>query len=244
MRFSMQCVNEEKAIQRCIGDFHDLPWVDEIVVIDGGSNDYTIEELRQFSKVKTFVHPWVDEYHNMNCVQRNIGLSYFKEDEIFFMLDFDEQMNDALKIFLSEFDKSMKLGKPEKADLFNIARKTVEPFRHDNSPHAILHEDGWPIVSHQIGQWPDYQPRLIKKNYHLHWVNCPHHVLDGIKTQEFITDECFLWHYEKDDARDRERIEKKWLRNKLRREELGLSDDVFPSTVKPELSKFVQGYFK
>ncbi len=241
MRFSMQCVNEEKAVARCLGDFHDLPWVDEIIVIDGGSTDYTVQELKQFPKVKVFVHPWVDEYHNMNCVQRNIGLSYFREGEIFFMLDFDERMNDKLKLFLETVNSKKYLLD---SDLGLVARQTVEVMRHELSPYAILDPDtGWPIVAYQTGQWPDYQPRLIRKNYHMHWVNCPHHVLDGIAKETRLPTDYFLWHYEKDDARDRERIEKKWLRNKLRREELGLSDDVFPSQVKPELSKFTKGYF-
>jgi glycosyltransferase involved in cell wall biosynthesis len=240
----MQCTNEEKVVKRCIGDFHDLPWVDEIVVIDGGSNDYTVEELKQFSKVKVFHHPWIDEYHNMNCIQRNIGLSYFQENEWFFMLDFDERMNDELKELLRIHSEKGQHYDWGNVDLINVARKTIEPMRYEGSPHAIIDEDGWPIVSHQIGQWPDYQPRLIRKNYHLHWVNCPHHVLDGVKEQNYYGHNCFLWHFDKDDARDRERIEKKWLRNKLRREELGLKDDVFTSSVKPELSQYTQGYFK
>jgi glycosyltransferase involved in cell wall biosynthesis len=240
----MQCTNEEKVVKRCIGDFHDLPWVDEIVVIDGGSNDYTVEELKQFSKVKVFHHPWIDEYHNMNCIQRNIGLSYFQENEWFFMLDFDERMNDELKELLRIHSEKGQYSDWGNVDLINVARRTIEPIRYEDSPHAIIDEDGWPIVSHQIGQWPDYQPRLIRKNYHLHWVNCPHHVLDGVKEQNYYGHNCFLWHFDKDDARDRERIEKKWLRNKLRREELGLKDDVFTSSVKPELSQYTQGYFK
>jgi len=244
MRFSMQCTNEEKVVKRCIGDFHDLPWVDEIVVIDGGSNDYTVEELKQFSKVKVFHHPWIDEYHNMNCIQRNIGLSYFQENEWFFMLDFDERMNDELKELLRIHSEKGQYSDWGNVDLINVARRTIEPIRYEDSPHAIIDEDGWPVVSHQIGQWPDYQPRLIRKNYHLHWVNCPHHVLDGVKEQNYYGHNCFLWHFDKDDARDRERIEKKWLRNKLRREELGLKDDVFTSSVKPELSQYTQGYFK
>jgi len=244
MRFSMQCTNEEKVVKRCIGDFHDLPWVDEIVVIDGGSNDYTVQELKQFSKVKVFHHPWTDEYHNMNCVQRNIGLSYFQENEWFFMLDFDERMSDGLKELLRIHSEKGQYSDWGNVDLINVARRTIEPIRYEDSPHAIIDEDGWPVVSHQIGQWPDYQPRLIRKNYHLHWVNCPHHVLDGVKEQNYYGHDCFLWHFDKDDARDRERIEKKWLRNKLRREELGLSDDVFTSSVKPELFQYTQGYFK
>lgn len=244
MRFSLQCVNEEYYVKRCIGDFHDLPWVDEIVVIDGWSTDYTIEELKQFPKVVVHSHKWEDSYHNMNCVQRNIGLSYFKENEFFFMLDFDERMNDELKEYLADFDHGIKSGRIPKYDLINIARRTIEPVRYPDSPHAMIGDDGWPLISHQIGQWPDYQPRLIKKTFKNNWVNCPHHVLDGVKEQQFLPENCFLWHFDKDDARDRLRIEKKWLRNKLRREELGLQDDVFTSSTKPELAQYTEGYFK
>ena len=226
-------LNEEKSIPRCIGDFHNESWVEDIIVIDGNSNDYSIQELNKFSKVRTFVHPWLDSYFHMECTQSNIGLSYVPNGKWFFILDFDEQMSAELKQFLKNFT-------PESTDceLLSVARKTYEVLRYDDSPYAILGEDGWPVTSHQIGQFPDYQPRLIKKSPYLTWINSPHHQLTGHTKQGFLLEEIFINHYEKDDYRDRIRIEKKWLRNKLRRQELGLTADVFECKTKPEVQEF------
>ena len=237
MRILMKCMNEERSVNRCIGDFHDEKWVDEIVVIDGCSNDYTVEELKQFSKVKVYIHPWIDWYHNMECIQSNIGLSYMREGEIFFILDFDERMNKQLKNYLSKVkDIDFELG--------SVARQTMDCLRYENSPYGMIDKEGWPLVSHQIGQFPDFQPRLIKKSFKFHWVNSPHHLLCGVEKEQNLPESCFIIHYEKDDIRDRERIEKKWLRNKLRREELGLSADVFETKTKPEIAKFTKNYWR
>jgi glycosyltransferase involved in cell wall biosynthesis len=229
----MKCLDEEKSVRRCIGDFHDEPWVEDIIVIDGGSTDYTIQELNQFSKVKVYKHIWQDEYFNMECIQSNIAMSYVCNGKSFFILDFDERMSDDLKQFLSNFNPDTT-----DCDLLSVARKTYEVMRHEGSPFAILDDDGWPIKSHQIGQFPDYQPRLIKKSFHMHWINSPHHQLDGHLKQGFLLEQLNIIHYEKDDYRDRIRIEKKWLRNKLRRQELGLTADVFECQTKPEVQIF------
>jgi len=233
MRFLMKGLNEEKSVKRCLSDFHDLPWVDEIIVIDGGSTDYTVQELLQFSKVKVYVHPWLDWFHNMEVTQSNICMSYIDEGDTFFILDFDERMSVDLKRFFETFNPDVN-----SCDLLCVARRTYEAIRHENSPFAVLGDDGWPIVSHQIGQFPDYQPRLIKKSYLHHWVNSPHHQLAGVKKEGYLLTQLFIEHFEKDDYRDRIRIEKKWLRNKLRRQELGLQADVFECGTKPEVQEF------
>ena len=61
MWVGMKCLNEEKVVKRCISDFHDEPFCEKIIVIDGGSTDYTVQELKKFSKVQVFVHPWIDD---------------------------------------------------------------------------------------------------------------------------------------------------------------------------------------
>ena len=233
MRILLKGLNEEKSVKRCIGDFHDESWVDEIIVIDGGSTDYTVQELLQFPKVKVYVHPWLDWYHNMEVTQSNIAMSYIDEGDTFFILDFDERMSEDLKTFLRTFNPDIN-----SCYLLNVARVTYEVIRHENSPFAVLGDDGWPIVSHQIGQFPDYQPRLIKKSYLHHWINSPHHQLAGVRDQGCLLEQLYIIHYEKDDYRDRIRIEKKWLRNKLRRQELGLQADVFECNTKPEVQEF------
>jgi glycosyltransferase involved in cell wall biosynthesis len=233
MHLLMKGLNEEHNVKRVVGDFHDLDFVDDIIVIDGGSTDYTVPELLRFKKVKVFVHPWLDWYHDMEVSQSNIALSYIPNGDLLFIMDFDERMNQPLKELLSKINEEDAF---EEAGL--VARKTRDLVRYPNSPHAIIGDDGWPLTSHDIGQWPDFQCRLIRKTPQLHWINSPHHVLSGHKSEVCLPVDCYIEHFEKDDYRDRTRIEKKWLRAQAVRESLGLTADVFETQVKPELAEF------
>ena len=229
----MKCLDEERGIHRCLSDFHDEPWVKRIIAIDGGSTDYTRYELKQFKKVEIYVHPWLDEYHDQEIIQSDIALSYIPHGQICFILDFDEKCSDQLKGFLGKIDEK---GMPQDVDMCNISRKTVEVLRYEDSPHAILGEDGWPLESHQIGQYPDFQCRIIRRRPEMHWINSPHHQLIGFRNSANLYAD--LIHYEKDDFRDRDRIERKWARNQARRKELGLISDVFEARVKPTVHKW------
>lgn len=231
----MQCVNEENAVSRVLSDIHDTEFISRVIVIDGGSTDYTVQELKKFGKVEVFEHPWLDWYHDMNVCQRNIGLSYIPHGQICFILDFDEKCTDGLKEELARIDRE-GMG----VDLINVPRRTYELMRYPNSPYAMIGEDGWPIISHQIGQYPDFQPRIIKRNPYLHWINSPHHVLAGKTSEDFLQADqgIDIIHYEKDDARDRIRIERKWAREQATRKKLGLIVDVFETKQKSEVGKY------
>jgi glycosyltransferase involved in cell wall biosynthesis len=228
----MKCLNEQKTVKRCISDFHDEPWVDDIIVIDGGSSDYTVQELRQFGKVRVFEHKYLDYYHDAEIMQANIMMSYVPNGEIFFSLDFDERCNHALKTFLAQVNAAKLL--PENADLVHIARRTVDVIRYDGSPFAVLGEDGWPIESHEIGQFPDFQPRLFRRSPAIHWVQSPHRCPMGYTKIYNLDVGCYIEHFEKDDFRDRQWIERRWLRPNAARTELGLTCDLHPAGAKPE----------
>jgi len=229
----MKCLNEEKGVARCINNFHNEKWVDKIVVIDGGSSDYTVQEVKQFKKAVVYIHPWIDWYHDMEITQSNIALSYIPHGMIAFILDFDECCSEELKEVLSEVN-----SKGFDNDVGNVSRRTVDVIRYMDSPIAVLGSDGMPIISNQIGQYPDFQPRLIKKDYRMRWVNSPHHQLIGWEKMSSTNIKADIIHYEKDDLRDRVRIEKKWLRAQARRIELGISCDIFESKINPELAQY------
>ncbi len=233
MIISMKALNEEYYVDRCISDFHDEPFVDKIIVIDGGSTDYTVQELKKYSKVEVYIHPWLDWYHDMEVIQSNITLSYVPHGELLFILDFDERMSIELKQALNNINL---VG--FSTDTGHVSRITNELIRYENSPFAIMGESGWPLISHQIGQYPDYQCRLLKKDYRMRWVNSPHHVLIGWEGMINININADIIHYEKDDYRDRLRIERKWLRSQVRRKELGLPADVFECRVNLEVAEY------
>jgi glycosyltransferase involved in cell wall biosynthesis len=232
MRIGMKILNEELTIKRCLADFHDEPWVSEIVIVDGRSSDFTKNEALKFNKVVMHEHYYDPSFHDQEVIQAQILFSYFRNGEIFFMLDADERMNPALKEFLAEVDKTNIL--PEGADFVHVARRTVDVMRYEDSPFAILGPDGWPIEKCECGQFPDFQPRLFRRSYKMHWVQSPHRVIMGFEKMHNLDTKCFIEHFEKDDRRQRDSIERRWLRPNATRKELGLPCDLYEAGVKPE----------
>ncbi len=220
----MKGLNEEKMVKPVIGNFHDEDWIDRIIVIDGGSTDLTVHNLKKFSKVEVYIHPWLPWYHDMEVIQSNIALSYLPIDSLAFIMDFDEVMSAKLKETLAGINEK---GFP--ADLGAFSRMSYEPLRHPNSPFAVLDETGFPTFGYQIGQYPDYQCRLIKRKIGMHWINSPHHVMFGTRSlwKETVTNADIIHCHGKYDARDRDRIEMGWLRMQARRNQLGLKADLF-----------------
>jgi len=52
--------NEEKVIKRCLDSFQDI--VSEIILIDTGSTDRSIEIAKTYPKVKLFNWEWIDDF--------------------------------------------------------------------------------------------------------------------------------------------------------------------------------------
>jgi len=231
----MQSLNEEKMVDPVISDFHNLDWVSRVIVIDGGSQDFTVHKLSQWPKCEVYHHFYDRGYHAAQSMQRNISLTYIPTGETCFILDFDEKMSDDLKSFLEAVDKD---GMPMDADVVCVSRTSHESMRHEDSPFALLDDQGFPVPSHAIGEYPDWQGRLIRRDPKMFFINSPHHVLIG--TQKQITRErTDIIHYHgKADARDRENIEILWATTQARRKTLGLEPDVFESKLAPEFAMY------
>jgi glycosyltransferase involved in cell wall biosynthesis len=75
--------NEEKYIKRCIDSVKKL--VDEIVVVDTGSTDNTMNILQQFQNVKLFQYEWCNDFSSA----RNFAIENCNGDYIL-VLDADE----------------------------------------------------------------------------------------------------------------------------------------------------------
>jgi glycosyltransferase involved in cell wall biosynthesis len=79
---SMIALNEEDNIARALSS---CGFSDEIVVVDGGSTDHTLEILQSHDKVKVVHHPWNGHFGN----QRQFGLQHCTGDWVI-RLDADE----------------------------------------------------------------------------------------------------------------------------------------------------------
>ncbi len=76
--------DEEQCIHRALNSVHD--YVDEIIVVDGGSRDKTMEMARSYEKVKLFERPFPHDFAN----QRNYAIEQASGEWIF-TLDADEE---------------------------------------------------------------------------------------------------------------------------------------------------------
>lgn len=93
--------NSEKSIVRCLDS---LKGFDEIVMIDGGSQDNTISIAESYSNVKVYSNPWPGFIE-----QRNFSIDKASHDWCF-MIDSDEALTKEL---FQEIKKTI-LGKPNK----------------------------------------------------------------------------------------------------------------------------------
>src|SRR5687768_16944509 len=90
---TMMVRNEESNLPPCLGTVRDL--VDEIVLIDTGSIDRTIEIAKSFgAKVVSF--PWCDSF----AAARNEALRHATGDWVFWM-DADDRLDEANRVRLS-----------------------------------------------------------------------------------------------------------------------------------------------
>ncbi|MFZ5585163.1 MAG: glycosyltransferase [Thermodesulfobacteriota bacterium] len=83
----MMVKNEEKRLPTALKSA--APWVDEIIVVDTGSSDRTMEIARGFG-AKIHQHPWENSF----SIHRNQSLSYATGDWIL-ILDADEEIDQA-----------------------------------------------------------------------------------------------------------------------------------------------------
>jgi glycosyltransferase involved in cell wall biosynthesis len=125
--------NEERVIERCL---RSLSFCDEIILIDSGSEDGTIE-LARANNAKVIVEDWRGP-----ATQRNRGLARAQGDWRL-LLDADEWVSDELR------DEVIAL----------LARDPREPAfrmpRLSSYCGRYMRHSGW---------WPDYVTRLVRRD--------------------------------------------------------------------------------
>lgn len=77
--------DEEDTIFDCLASIEQ--WVDEIILVDTGSKDKTVEIAKTFDKVKVFHQPWQDDF----SFHRNYSIEQATKDWIF-IIDADERV--------------------------------------------------------------------------------------------------------------------------------------------------------
>lgn len=102
--------NEEEHLEACLKSVQDL--VDEMVLIDTGSSDGTIEIAKQFG-AKVFHHPWEDDFSKA----RNLSLQYAQGSWVL-VLDADEVISEADHVNIR------KLISEEKHILYSLIQTT------------------------------------------------------------------------------------------------------------------------
>ncbi|MGN7469625.1 glycosyltransferase [Brevibacillus sp. SAFN-007a] len=139
--------NEEQTLRRCLSTVYDL--VDEMIVVDTGSDDQTKEIARSFG-AKLYDFPWIDDF----AAARNFAFSKASKDYIFW-LDADD--------VLEEVDRSRFL-----------ALRRMEPFEYDyvSMPyHLAFDERGRPVKYLR-------RNRLVKRQRQFVWHGVVHEYLE------------------------------------------------------------------
>ena len=126
-------LNEEKNLKRCL---ESIDFVDEIIIVDSGSSDKTVEIAKKFTKKIFFT-----DFKGFSQIKQ-YGIEKAKSDWVL-IIDADEEVSDNLKQKLLEIDK-----KGNNINGFYIKRETF--FLGKKIKYC-----GW---------GKDYQLRFFKKN--------------------------------------------------------------------------------
>lgn len=125
-------LNEEERIRACL---ESVVWADEIVVVDSGSSDKTVQIAREFTDRVVF-HPWAGY-----GTQKNFAAGQCRGDWLL-SLDADERVSDALR----EEIPSTLASEPRQVG-FLVPRQNFFAGRW-------VRHGGW---------YPDYQLRLFRR---------------------------------------------------------------------------------
>ncbi len=128
--------NEEKMLRDCLESVSGL--VDEIILVDTGSEDKTIEIAKEFG-AEIFNFPWLDDF----AAARNESLKHARGEWILY-LDADERISplniEKLRKALSEADE--KLG---------ALLCTIESLHYIDEDNQELHRGAYPRLFRNLG---------------------------------------------------------------------------------------------
>ncbi len=118
----MIVMDEEVCIQRAI--YSICAYVDEIIVVDGGSTDKTKEIASSFEKVRLYEVPFDPAGGDRFDVQRNKSLEFAK-GEWRLMIDADEYYDPHVMDAIPWLMQPESLGLPANTDAYHFSRRTI-----------------------------------------------------------------------------------------------------------------------
>ena len=103
--------NEEKYIEKCLTNVSDL--VDEIVIVDTGSTDSTLDILRNYPDIFIYHYRWDNNFASA----RNFAIDKCIGDYIL-VLDADEHISEGSRKVLEEIVNKHQIGKIKQVNFF------------------------------------------------------------------------------------------------------------------------------
>lgn len=172
--------NEERYIDICLDSIY--PYVDEIICLDSGSTDNTVNILKKYPKVRCYVVPQPSErrsYTGWNEGDRRNITNDLARGEWILHIDSDEVLDDETWGHLDDwfsddavvgygfyrinyfynFDYHKPIDQPTDGGEIRIYRNSPEIKWGTNNNHNYLHFRGQRLRT--------YRPPIIKKTYHL-----------------------------------------------------------------------------
>ncbi|WP_201730184.1 glycosyltransferase [Carnobacterium maltaromaticum] len=125
--FVLMTFNEERCIERCLNSI--LAFADEIIIIDTGSNDKTLDIIKNFSNLGNIIlysHTWNNDFSEI----RNLLTDYATNDWIF-QIDADEFIIKKDFKYLKELMFFL--------DISSISPKIISPMLIDHDLSETLH---------------------------------------------------------------------------------------------------------
>ena len=154
--------DEEKVIKRCLDTVKDI--VDEIIIVDTGSNDNTIEIVKEYTD-KIYYFKWIDDFSKA----RNFSFSKASKDYILW-LDADEYLDEENREKL----KKLKVNLDDSIDIVTLETNMVI----DEDDHLAF-----------IGR----RNRIVKKSKNFKWIGFVHEYID-VSGNFFDSDICIIHH--------------------------------------------------